>query len=71
MSNKAIRNLYFDNFEKAPNFGRAVHILDGRNLKKTRHSINVQCITRIYRYVGAPVMYYIKNDIQIKNSKIP
>ena len=31
----------------------------------------VQCITRIYKYIGDSVMHYIKNDSQIKILKIP
>ena len=29
LSNKATKKLYFENFEKTPNFGRAVRTLDG------------------------------------------
>ena len=63
--------MYFESFEKNTHFGCAVHTLDEINLKKTAHPITPQCLTRIYRYVGAHMMHYNKNDIQIKILKIP
>ena len=63
--------LYFEHFEKTPNFGCMVHTLDGKKLKKTPHPINPQCLTRIYSYVGAHMMHYNKNDSQIKILRIP
>ena len=35
------------------------------------HPIIVQCITRIYRYVGARIMHYNENESKIKILKIP
>ena len=43
----------------------------GKTWKKGIHPITVQCITRIYRYIGARVMHYNKNESQIKILNIP
>ena len=42
-----------------------------KNWKKRPHCITVQCITRIYRYVGARLVHYFKNESQIKILNIP
>ena len=43
----------------------------GKTWTKRPHPINVQCITRIYRYVEARMMHYNKNESKIKILKIP
>ena len=43
----------------------------GKTWTKRPHPINVQCITRIYRYVGARMMHFNKNESKIKILKIP
>ena len=43
----------------------------GKTWIKRPHPINVQCITRIYRYVGARLVHYFKNESQIKILIIP
>ena len=42
-----------------------------KNWKKRPHCVTVQCITRIYRYVGARLVHYFKNESQIKILNIP
>ena len=42
----------------------------GENWKKISHPTTVQCITRIYRYLGAHVMHYNKNKSHIKTLNI-
>ena len=50
----------------------AVRSLDGNKLKKTPHPINVQCITRIYRYIGAHIKWCITMEMRVRaNSKLP
>ena len=43
----------------------------GKTEKKRPYPITPLCITRLYRYVGAPVTYCNKNQSHIKNLKIP
>ena len=43
----------------------------GKTWTKRPHPINVQCITRIYRSVGARMMHYNKNESKIKILKTP
>ena len=42
----------------------------GRKQRKAPHPKNVQCITRIYRYVGARMMHFNKNESKFKILKI-
>ena len=42
-----------------------------KTVKKRPHHITVQCIMRIYRYIGAHVMYHNKNKSDIKILNIP
>ena len=42
-----------------------------KNLKKKAQPITSQCLTRIYRYVGACVMHYNKTESNIKILNIP
>ena len=41
-----------------------------KNLKKKAQPITSQCLTRIYRYVRAHMIHYIKNESNIKTLKI-
>ena len=43
----------------------------GKTWTKRPHPINVQCITRIYRYVGVRVMHYNKNESRLRFLNIP
>ena len=63
--------LLFLNIEKCP-LKTVKKVTEMRKTwRKRPHPINVQCITRIYRYVGARMMHYDKNESKIKILKIP
>ena len=63
--------LLFLNIEKCP-LKTVKKVTEMRKTwRKRPHPINVQCITRIYRYEGARMMHYNKNESKIKILKIP
>ena len=62
---------FFSKIEKCPFKTGKKGIKGVRKQKKAPHPKNLQCITRIYRYVGARMMHFNKNESKIKILKNP